>query len=93
MLGIVLNALLMWLVMYYVLGIHTVPDFKPLILVLFILSIITTIIYNIIGAFAIIPNIIIFSGAIKLIYKLDNIETLKIVGIYQALKIIFYNCV
>ena len=87
-LSILLPPAILWVVMYFIFGENSVPSFRPLIITLLLVSIVTALISSAIGLIAIIPNFLIFTAVLSLIFRLDFKQTLLSVGIFQVIMLI-----
>ncbi|MBC8384098.1 MAG: hypothetical protein H8E57_01105 [Candidatus Cloacimonetes bacterium] len=89
---LVLNILfppaVLWVILYFVFGENSIPAFRPLVFTMFLVGIIATLISYAIGIIAIIPNFILFTAALTLIFRLDLKQTLLSVGIFQVIMLI-----
>jgi len=84
-----LPVALLLMIMYYMVGFNSMPDFWPFALSVLVLNIAGTVIRHYLGVYAIVPNIAILIGGIALIHKLEVKQVAKSVGIYALIMIIF----
>ena len=86
--GILFPTAILWVIMYFVFGVNSVPSFWPLVITLLLVSIATALISSVLGIIAIISNFIIFTAVLALIFRLDFKQTLLSVGIFQVVMLV-----
>ena len=87
--GLLFYPALLWIILYFVLGENSVPPFRSLFLTLFIVNIIALIFQSLLGIFSLVPNFLLFTGLLTMIFKLDFKQTLIAVGIFECIILLF----
>ncbi|MCF7920176.1 MAG: hypothetical protein K9N06_09730 [Candidatus Cloacimonetes bacterium] len=88
--NILLQPAILWIVLYYTVGVNAVPNFRPFIIVYLLISIVTGILGNLWGLYAIVPNFVIFAGVLSLFYRIEIIKSVITVTIFYGIMILIH---
>ncbi len=83
-LGILLNAAILWVILYFIVGEHSVPSFKPLIILLLFCSLIGFILSSLLGDIAILINFVIYCFALIFFFHIELKHAVISLLIFQA---------
>ncbi|MCD4650660.1 MAG: hypothetical protein K8S56_02570 [Candidatus Cloacimonetes bacterium] len=87
LLFLLLRPAILWMILYYIVGIDRVPNFRPFFLVYLLASVGTGFLTINFGWYALIPNFIIFAGLLTLIYQIEFLKTLLSVVIFFCISV------
>jgi len=85
--GLIIQAALLIWCMSLVIGKNALPDMKPLIIVIFIISTISTVLFFTLGFYAILISFALYTGVLWFFYKIEIIDCFKIVGLYTLISL------